>query len=497
MKILHLIPRLIGGGPERSILTVAAKSADLGVTYRRTFAVLDVPVTPRLLIAARKLDIRVVIRPDTETLRRLIAETDVLEIDYWNHPLLTAWLRHVELPPARVIVWSHILGTSAPQMLTAELGRFADRLILTSEMTRSSAAARTATEAGKPVDVIFAVADMNRLAGFARQPHDGCVFGYLGTVNDAKMHPRFAEMAASSQHPDVRFLIYGGGGGGEALRQRLVNLGLGGRATVMGHTEDIRAAFQQMDVFGYPLTEHTFATSEKALQEAMWVGIPPLVFGHGGVRLLVEHEHTGLVVSTEAEYVASIDRLAGDAALRQRLGKNAQSFARQRFDPLTWTRKTIDMLEQVADQPKRARERLDDRAASAAEGFIASLGEYGGPFAASHACGTIDAAVEAADRTIAASNTLLAHGEGGIIHYRKEAHDDPHLLLWSGLVAEAAGKFALAASEYDGAKRLGLKDARATRYRERCDAGAQSQSFMRRSARVGDDPSDTVNRRSD
>lgn len=474
MKILHLIPRLIGGGPERSILTVAAESADLGVTHHRTFAVLDVPVTPRLLIAARKLDIRVVIRPDPETLRQLIAEADVLEIEYWNHPLLTALLRHVELPPARVIVCSHILGTSAPQILTAELGRFADRLIFTSELTRSSAAARTAGDAGIPIDVIFAISDMNRLVGFARQSHDGCVFGYLGTVNDAKMHPRFAEMAASARHPDVRFLIYGGGGGGKALRQRLVDLGLGDRAAVMGHTEDIRAAFQQMDVFGYPLTEHTSATSEKALQEAMWVGIPPLVFDHGGVRLLVEHEHTGLVVSTEAEYVASIDRLAGDAALRERLGKNAQSFARQRFDPLTWTRKTIDMLEQVAAEPKRARERLDDRAASAAEGFIASLGECGGPFAASHAGDayvSVDAAVEAADRTIAASNTSLAHGEGGIIHYRKEAPDDPHLRLWSGLIAEAAGKFALAKSEYDRAEHLGLKDARATRYRERCEAG--------------------------
>ena len=113
MKILHLIPRLIGGGPERSILTVAAKSAELGVKHRRTLAVLDVPVTPRILIAARKLDIRVVIRPDRETLRQLIVETDVLEINYWNHPLLTALLRQVELPPARVIVWSHILGMAS------------------------------------------------------------------------------------------------------------------------------------------------------------------------------------------------------------------------------------------------------------------------------------------------------------------------------------------------------------------------------------------------
>src|SRR5262249_21888041 len=159
---------------------------------------------------ARKLNIRVVIRPDVETLRQLVAETDVLEIDYWNHPLLTALLCEVELPPARVVVWSHVLGTTAPQMVTAELGQYADVLILTSEVTRSWTAARTIAETGKPVEVIFDVADMSRLDGFARQPHDAWVFGYLGTVNDAKMHPRFAEMAAAARHPNVRFLVYGG-----------------------------------------------------------------------------------------------------------------------------------------------------------------------------------------------------------------------------------------------------------------------------------------------
>jgi glycosyltransferase involved in cell wall biosynthesis len=481
MKILHLIPRLIGGGPERSTLTIAAKSIELGVTHCRTLVVLDTPVTSRLLIAARRLGIHVVIRPDVETLRQLIAETDVLEINYWNHPLLTALLRQVELPPARVVVRCHVVGTAAPQMLTAELGRFADRLILTSDVSRSAAGARTAAAAGTAVDVIFAVADMSRLAGFARRSHDGCVFGYMGTVNDAKMHPRFAEMAAAARHPDVRFLVYGGGGGEAALRQRLAALGLGDRAAVMGHVEDIRSAFQQMDVFGYPLTEHTYASSEMALQEAMSVGIPPLVFGHGGVRSLVEHEHTGLVVSTEAEYVAAIDRLAGDAALRERLGKNAQVFARQHFDALFWTRKMIEVLEQVAAEPKRARERLDARAMSAAKGFIAALGECAGPFAASHAGnmgGGAAAAVEAADRMIATSNTLLARGEGGVIHYRKEAPDDPHLRLWSGLIAEEAGQFAWAKSEYDAAERLGLSDVRARIYRERCDKNASSTHSM-------------------
>ena len=105
---------------------------------------------------------------------------------------------------------------------------------------------------------------------------------------------------------------------------------------IRGYVEDIRAALEEFDIFGYPLIEDTYATSEKALQEAMWAGIPPVVFAHGGVRCLVEHERTGLVVETEDEYARAIERLAGDPDLRRRLGDEARRFIRAAFDPARW-----------------------------------------------------------------------------------------------------------------------------------------------------------------
>ncbi len=441
MNILHVIPRLIGAGPERSVLAIAAQTAALGVAHRHTIAVLDTPVAPRMLVAARRLNMRVLIRPDLATACDQVAAADVVQVHYWNHPLLLALLRQAALPPARIVIWSRVLGTTAPQVLTAEIGRFGDHLVLTSELSRESAGALAAAASGIPVTVIPGVADMGRLEGFVPEPHDGCVVGYLGTVNDAKMHARFAEMAAAVSNPSVRFLICGGGGGEAALRDRLGALGLAARAVVTGPVEDIRSVLQRMDVFGYPLTEHTYATSEKALQEAMWVGIPPVVLPHGGVRLLVEHERTGLVATTEAEYVAAIELLADDAVLRRRLGAAARGFAHEHFDPSRWTRTTIDMLERVAAGPRRTRAPLHPEARGAASGFVAALGDRAGPFAVSLAWPAHhnSAAVAAAHRAIAASHALLARGEGGVIHHRNEAPNDPHLRLWSGLIAASAG----------------------------------------------------------
>ena len=469
-KILHIIPRMIGGGPERSVLTLASEMTALGYDHKNAIVVLDTPVSRTMLLAARRLKIDVVVRPDHTVLRRLLLDADIVQIYYWNHPALLTLLREIKFPPSRVVVHSNILGLTAPQVLIEAIGRFADALILTSEASIASAGAVAARAEGRPVAVIPGVADMRRLEGFSRQSHEGCVVGYLGAINNAKMHPNFAQMAASVRHPSVRFLICGGGGGEGSLRREMATLGLGPRTEITGPVENIRRELERMDIFGYPLAEYTYATSEKALQEAMWAGLPAVVFPHGGVRFLVQHERTGLIAQTEMEYVAAIDRLAADAGLRLSLGAAARKFARRHFEPSRWAKETIALMDEIATWPRRDRATLEG--ANGAAGFVAALGALGGPFAVSlGGPGMADfERVETADNIIAKSHASLARGEGGVIHYRNTAPDDPCLRLWSGLLAEAAGNFDQARAEYEAARTFGLADSRPTRYSARCAA---------------------------
>jgi glycosyltransferase involved in cell wall biosynthesis len=262
-----------------------------------------------------------------------VADADIVQLHYWNHPALSATLRTVTLPPARVLVWCHVLGLHAPQVLTADIARYADRLIVTSDASAPAEGYRAAIAAGIPVDLVPAITDRSRLDGFTPRRHEGCVVGYLGVVNAAKMHPRFPEMCAAVRHPDVRFAIYGGGGGEEELARRVAELGIDHRVDLFGPTEDVRGAFEGMDVFGYPLAPDSYATSEKVLQEAMWVGVPPVILAHGGAAGMVVDGVTGLVVDDEAGYARAIDRLASDPALRARLGEAARLHARATYDP--------------------------------------------------------------------------------------------------------------------------------------------------------------------
>lgn len=455
MKQLHIIPRFIGGGPERAILALIER--DHGRTSQHNIVVLEAPVSQRLFLQARRLGVAVTIRPPEDALLRAVEAADLVQVHYWNHPGLTALLRGIALPPARVLLWAHVLGTQAPQVLFGDLGRYADRFVLTSALSLASEAATIAKELARPIDVVPSILDTTRLDGFTPRPHDGICVGYVGLVSPTKMHPRFAEISVAARTPGLRFVVCGGGDDA-ALRERFAALGAGERVAVRGHVEDIRGALAEFDIFGYPLAADTSATSERALQEAMWVGLPPVVLGHGGVQQLVAHESTGLIARDEADYPLALDRLASDGPLRRRLGAEAQRFARDAFDPARWTAVVGRILDDMMAMPRRTRAPLPGAGETAAAGFVRALGDQAGPFAVSLAGPDIHgaAAVAAADRQIAGASSLLARGEGGVLHHRNANPDDPHLRLWSALVSAAAGDPSLAEAEMQAAIAFGL-----------------------------------------
>ena len=252
--------------------------------------------------------------------------------------------------------------------------------------------------------------------------------------------------------------MFGGGSWAPELQRRLTELGAGGRVRFHGHVEDLQAALADIDVFGYPLAPDSFATSEKTIQEAMWAGIPPVVLAGTGASGLVEHERTGLVCETAEQYPTAIERLAGDAGLRRRLGDAARDFARYHFDPVRNGVRFRRVFEAAATLPRRTRDPLPGGGQSAARRFVLGLGELAGPFVPSlEGAPTFPtSAVQEADAAIAHASQVLARSEGGVLHYRNAYPDDGFLRLWSGLITAGSGDNASAASEFDAASALGV-----------------------------------------
>jgi glycosyltransferase involved in cell wall biosynthesis len=459
MRILHVIPRLLGGGPERHLLALVQEWQRMGFRSEHQIAVLDKPLSAPLVVRARRLGIQLITSfnsSDNAELDEAIRNADVVAVKFWNHPHLLELLRR-PWPATRVLLSSVVAGTTSPQVLFAELGKFADSMVLSSPVSHGTAAVRAAADALRPVDVVPSLWDTTRLEGFAAEAHDGIRVGYLGLVEPTKMHPRFAELSAAVRNPNVYFEIVGSGKWIPQLTQLFYELGLGDRIRFHGHVEDLRRALGSIDILGYPLAPDTYATCEKALQEAMWAGIPPVVLAGNGASHLVTHERTGIVCPSEAEYGAAIDRLADDSTLRWQLGEAARSFAHDHFDPVRNAITLRQIFEATAALPSRERAPLP-RFTTAAGSFVNSLGALSGPFATSLEGTAVQSAeaVALADAAIAASSPVLAQGEGGVFHYRKTFPEDPHLHLWASLIARFNRDGCAADIELESAVRLGL-----------------------------------------
>lgn len=420
MRILHVIPRWIGGGPERHLLELARHDGARAVKVERRVLVLDRPLSAPLLVRARRVGLAIVAQPWREAIEREVAAADVVDITYWNHPELLELLRH-PLPAARIVIRSAVAGHTLPQVLFSELIAFPDAWVVSAPPGHGAAVAHPA------VVHLPALADMTRLDGYAPRAHTGVRATYLGGLTAAKLHPEFARIVAAVR-PGVTFDLFGDGDADTLakLREQLDQRGVAERVNLRGHVEDLRDAFGEADLFAYPLTPNSSATSEKALQEAMWVGVPPVLLTGTAAVGWLEPGVTGLVAPDVAAFAAEIDRLASDSALRRRVGAAARAFARDRFDPGKNAARWWGVIERAMLAPKRVRAPLAGAEWAPEEKFLQALGHLAPRFQQQ-----LD---DAGD-----SDPLLLRSEGGLLHYRNAYPQAEGLRAWSDalLAAEA------------------------------------------------------------
>ncbi|BAQ65146.1 glycosyl transferase [Geminocystis sp. NIES-3709] len=430
------------------------------IIQQHVIITLQSEVYPLTLIQAKQVGINVIRKPDRKTLIEEIEKADIVQVHFWNNPTIYEFLR-LELPPIRLLLWFHIIGDRPPQIITEDLVNYSDFTLTTSPYSLKLTVFQNNND---KTDIVYGITDWERLSNLQPQPHDTFNVGYIGTVNFAKMHPNYISMSASVSIPHVKFIVCGGGIE-KQLQNEVEQLGIANKFEFRGYVEKIKSILEILDVFGYPLCEDTYATSEKSLQEAMYAGIPPVVFPYGGVKCLVEHNQTGLIVNSETEYKEAIEYLYHHPEERLKLGNNARQYAHENFNSEYWTKKLNTIYDKMMESPKNKRlwQNLAKFTDTPAELFIQSLGESAPQFKISMS--DIDTEeLLIADRKIAQSSVLLSGGEGGIFQYRNYYPDDRYLRLWSGLVLQNQNRHSSAVSEFQASIKLGFNHWRIYEY---------------------------------
>jgi glycosyltransferase involved in cell wall biosynthesis len=448
MRVLHLIDKIGAGGPVRSLLALVSNTRAARPLDSHHLVALCEGGYPPLLFAAKRLGIDVIRAPDLAALEDGIAEADVVLVHFWNTPALWSLLSR-KLPAARVVFWMKIRGAHQPQRFCGDLLLSADKVLLTSPHPAEF------SRLFQDLDhaLIPGIADFQRLEGFRRRSHQGFNVTYIGTLNAGKLHPAFTAMMSAIRIPDLRILLCGGDID-PAVREEIARAPDPRRFEDLGFRADV---LEISDVFGYPLSETSYATSDKSLQEAMMAGVPPVVFDHGGPARFVEDGVTGLVVRTAEEFARAVERLHADPDERERLGENARLYAEGNFDPQVLSFRLMAQLEEVCEKPKRSLGPIshrNERGLRLAGLFLRSLGRPDHEVVADLEAWRVGEGQQL-DRAVAALPRAAFEMEGGLVQFRNASPDDPALRFWSGLWLLMRGRLQAARAEMEEALRCG------------------------------------------
>lgn len=174
----------------------------------------------------------------------------------------------------------------------------------------------------------------DELFDLVRQPgHPGTVrVGFLGRLDPVK---RVGDLVQAMTHlpPSYHLHVFGDGAERVNLRDRIRNLNLRHRVTLHGTVESPASALAMMDVLVLPSQAEGFGL---VLIEAMAAGIPVVATDAPGIRNVVHHEMTGLLVPVgdPSMLAQAIRRISEDVELQDRLVRRARQHVRSHY---TWS----------------------------------------------------------------------------------------------------------------------------------------------------------------
>jgi L-malate glycosyltransferase len=320
MKILHIAPHL-GGGVGRFCSNVYGADQ----FNHHVFLLLEQPIDIHLLQNIHYSFIK-----DIQVDFQLyIAAFDIVQIEFWNHPLLLKFLIENDLENCRLLLYSHVSGMYAPNLIPKQVFDFCDLVILSTP--GSSTRYSKQLSEGK-CRIIHGVAGTNKFQNLLLEKHNEFNIAYIGTASFTKLHSFYLESCKKiiRDVPNVHFFFVSNDSNIH-LQEATINDGIERYFSFLTKLQDVEKILSQADLFGYPLRADHFGTGEQSLIEAMSAGVPPVVLSNPAEMSLVQDGITGFVATDMVDYVKIIKFCSENKDYLHQVGTQAQLVATNEF----------------------------------------------------------------------------------------------------------------------------------------------------------------------
>jgi hypothetical protein len=422
IKILHITAHL-GGGVGKALSGLVLQSASSRSDINHTIVTLEEQEKPQFIELIKSCGGEVIACPTTKRLNELIETSDIVQLEWWNHPATIRTLCSQSLPYMRLIVWSHVSGLYNP-IIPSGLILSAQQFLFTSPC--SFAAKEVLNLPGEVTDRIGVVSSSGGFDGLPEVSHneekESLSVGYFGATNFAKLHPRYVEYLAAVKIPDFQVSLIGDLTNNDILRQQCKGVDRAGLLQFKGYTTDIASELGTINVNAYLLNPQHYGTTENALLEAMAMGVVPVVLDNACEHNIVEHGKTGLIVHSPTEFADAIQWLSENPSERVKLGRRAAKFVRERFSAEFMEASLNEYYNSVLPMEKRKIDFSDIFGADPSDWFLSCQGEKE-LFADDGSINAVDGAP--------LSYGLYEKNKGTVFHYHEHFPDNEKLKLWA------------------------------------------------------------------
>ena len=422
MRVLHITAHL-GGGVGKVLAGVVAESTRRNDGVCHEVACLEIPEKRHFIDRLRSQGGEVLVRPSAHRLTQAITRADIVQLEWWHHPLVAGWMCAGQLPPMRLLVWSHVSGLHPPE-IPPQFVSTPHRFLFTSPCSWDHPALTAIQpQLEERVGVVFSSGGFNEFPlPSQRSSGKSLRVGYVGTLNFAKLHPQVLDFIAAVRLPNFRLALVGDQTAGAGLMAQAVEAGLSSRLLPLGYRTDMAAELTRLDVLAYLLNPLHYGTTENALLEAMAMGVVPIVLNNPAERQLVTHHETGLIVDSPASFAEALDWLATHPVDSARLSSNACRFVRAHFA----VSRTVDNLnvhyQAVLGEDKRAFDFRPIFGTEPADWFRACQGNEAWRF------GADDRGQNPSGR---GPDFLYERTKSSVFHYRSVYGTDERLTRWA------------------------------------------------------------------
>jgi colanic acid/amylovoran biosynthesis glycosyltransferase len=167
--------------------------------------------------------------------------------------------------------------------------------------------------------------------------------------------------AFSARHPHARLMIAGDGPLRDSLKRLAAKLAVAERVFFTGFVDQstLLTLYESSHFFVHPSEQPPDGDREgipNSLLEAMATGLPCITTVHGGIPEAVTHMESGILVKeSDREGISQwLERLIGDDALRDSLGRGAAKAVAENFALAGQIAKLEDIYLDVASQSRRS-----------------------------------------------------------------------------------------------------------------------------------------------